>query len=211
MEDHDFLVVRKNLNILSALILILAFSSAQISELDFLGIDLKLDGRKFYLSLYILYGYFIWRYLTKLPWTEGFVKGFSDFLTKKPDGLRREFNNAVGLNKVFSGTDSYKLLSLDADEKKSYELTLFIPNRLTAIVEFQLFYRSDEVFGNTNGDPIRTSYRMGRIYFTKKMIRYCLKYDEFGDFIFPLVPIFAFLLFFFLKSDWQGNFSSLLF
>lgn len=67
MDDKDFYQVRKNLNIISIVILILAFTNAEVDSLKVICIDLKLNGNKLYAALFILYAYFIWRFLTKLP------------------------------------------------------------------------------------------------------------------------------------------------
>ncbi|CAD5248150.1 MULTISPECIES: hypothetical protein [unclassified Imperialibacter] len=44
MEDHGFRVFRKNLNILSAVILLLAISNAEMTKLGLFRIELELEG-----------------------------------------------------------------------------------------------------------------------------------------------------------------------
>jgi hypothetical protein len=90
MDDHDFTLVRKNLNILSVLILILAFTNAQLHSINLLGIEMDLDAIKLYQALFIGYLYFIWRFLTKLPLSSGFWNDFEQYYFNSENGIKKQ-------------------------------------------------------------------------------------------------------------------------
>ena len=52
---------------------------------------------------------------------------------------------------------------------------------------------------------------VSRFYVVRKLIWFSLKYDQFGDYLFPFIPIIAIVFFFFLKGSWQGSFEQLAF
>lgn len=68
MSDHDdgldtsFISIRRNLNLVTILMIVLAFTDAEIKKLAFLGIHIELNQSKFYLILWVAVFYFLWRY-----------------------------------------------------------------------------------------------------------------------------------------------------
>lgn len=88
IDDKDFVIVRKNLNIFSVVILLLAFTTADVSILSLFGIKVEMNGQKVYIALFIGYIYFIWRYLTKLPLISGFWNDFTTYYMQSYGGNR---------------------------------------------------------------------------------------------------------------------------
>ena len=103
MDDHDFKSVRKAFNIVSVLILILAYSNAEINEINFLGIDITLEGEKVYVGIFVLYLYFVWRFLTKLPWKGGFQNDFNQYVI----GLQQNSVKNKSKDKIESLSSNY--------------------------------------------------------------------------------------------------------
>lgn len=103
IDDKDFPLVRKNLNILSILILILAYTNAKLDSLNFLGIQIDLNAHKLYVAIFILYIYMIWRFLTKLPLRGGFWNGFEQFYMDGDEGVKKS-TALIGLKITFLQT-----------------------------------------------------------------------------------------------------------
>lgn len=211
MDDKDFLTIRRNLNILSVMILLLAYSSANISSFSFLGLSVNLDGEKFYQGLYIIYGYFIWRFITKLPYTS-FKNDFDHFLLDPKRGLLKHFkfeNIRKKINEVdnsFFVMHDIGAIRVDSMEvKRSHSKWKNI--RIFIVYQFISDHpKSKDKTGSyhhieTNEIPVNSS-----IVF-RKWIWFALTRDKFGDYLFPLIPVLFFLGFFFLKHSWQGSFS----
>lgn len=122
-DDNDFRVVRKTLNALSVLISILAFTKAEVNSLNFLGIDIGLDGEKFYIALLIGYCYFIWRYCTKVPLAGGFWQAFLTFYYDSDSGIKKQhtyerykdcFENKPEIKKLRTKGSKLQFVKIDA-------------------------------------------------------------------------------------------------
>jgi hypothetical protein len=209
MEDHDFQVVRKNLNILSILILILAYTSAKLDSFNFLGLQLELIGSKLYQALYVGYAYFIWRFLTKLPLISGFWNDFLQYYITSEKGVKKQHNY-----------ERYKKQFIDKSERLKYSietndpqlwLTQFSVIRLSAWPLTQLRLSAHLNASKREGENdmpqfnVEHDINVSRFLLFRKLIFFCIKYDKFGDYLFPIIPVFINLLFFLLKSEWQGS------
>lgn len=212
LDDHDFPVVRKNLNIISVLILVLAYTNAKLNKLSFLGIEIELDAHKLYIALFVLYVYFIWRFLTKLDIKDGFWGDFLKFYMEASDGVLQQHN-----------FDTYKDVILTKDKvlKQNYQkpetnhlktyIIRFAHNPLRKLRVVATFSTTDSLTNNFKNFDLVHDFETTRFYILKKMVRFCIKYDKFGDYLFPLVPVLLNLGFFVFAKDWQGSIRSLWF
>lgn len=213
IDDHDFLLVRKNLNILSVLILILAFTNAKLGSLNLLGIQMDLEGVKLYQALYIGYVYFLWRFFTKLPLRSGFWNDFLQYFMNSEEGVKKKHN-----------FDRYKKEFIDNSDrlKHAYEINdKYLNHVQLSVIRFpdwpltQLrlsatFQASGREGKNDNAQfGVDHDIKVSRFFVLKKLILFCIKYDKFGDYLFPLIPVLTVLGFFFFKLDWQGSFFSI--
>ena len=209
MEDNDFKSVRKSLNSISVLILLLSFSNAEINDINFLGIKLSLTGENVYSVLYAIYSYFTWRFLTKLPFHTQFIAGFDDYYLQSPNGVKKEYNYERLKNNFIQASqelsDRYKsnlrdgLISMSVAREK-------VSNRRK--LQFKSTYQRFESearnkFGTNYVVTINQS--VSRFYLWRKFFWYCLKYDKFGDHIFPLFLVAINILLVLFNLDWQGN------
>ncbi|MEQ9219107.1 MAG: hypothetical protein RLO17_13750 [Cyclobacteriaceae bacterium] len=207
MDDDNFKVIRKNLNILSALIMLLAFADAEINKINFLGIAIDLEGERVYLALFFLYGYFIWRYLTKLPLRSGFVTEFHQFLMNYPTGLRKEYNTEKHRSKVLN-REVLLLEDFLGEEPKIIELNIHRDGK-KPINQLVLGWKYRNKDGKTH--DIHENLSVSWFYISRKFIYFCFKHDKFGDFIFPLIPVLVNIIFFLFNGDWQGGIQNYLF
>lgn len=212
IEDHDFQLVRKNLNILSVVFLVLAFTNAEINDANLLGISMKLNGSKFYISLYAGYAYFVWRFLTKLPLRTGFWNDFCAYYMNEKDGAQKEHNyhryrkqlvevsarlrNAIEINDPYFRLNQWSITRASSG-LRDLKLTGY----------FQGSGRQDA--NDQQQFSVDYQITVSKTYVFAKLVKFCVKYDKFGDYLFPLVPVVSVFLFFLLKSDWQGSFYSL--
>jgi len=212
MDDSNFDSIRKNLNIISVLILLLAYSNAEISHLKFLGIDLTLEGTKFYTGLYIIYGYFIWRYLTKLKFKSGFLHGFDIWYLEGVDGVKKHYN-LKSLKSLFVNErpELQKEIDSGISSPVSLKVIRFNPKERRKIKLSQTFYkrlseeeRQQNVHQNFN---IEIDLNLSRFFLFRKFFWYCVKHDKFGDYLFPLLLCIANLSFFVFSTQWQGGFN----
>lgn len=213
IDDKDFFVVRKNLNILSVLILVLAFSNATIHDLNFLGIQVDLEGSKLYIALYIMYAYFFWRFLTKMPFNSEFKTKFDNYYLSSEDGLKKYHSFEKYKTEIIEENPKLKEI-LDADPEArvaSQDIRRFKANAYTNLTLAMSFQSS---FGNENNRLLTHLFsyqiRASRIFLIRTLIRYCVKYDTFGDYVFPIIPVVLNLYFIFAKGEWQGSFWNLI-
>ena len=209
IDDNDFPLVRKNLNILSILILILAYTNAQLHQLNFLGIDMQLDGVKLYQALFLGYFYFIWRYWTKLNFFGGFWGDFTNYYLVSDAGVRKQHNflkykesfidKSERLRDAYEAGDKFLTLSsFDVVRLSNWPLT-----RLRLIVNFNASGRKgkeDQAQFSEYHDIL-----LSRFYVIRKLISFSIKEDKFGDYLFPLVAVLLNVGFFLLKKEWQGS------
>jgi hypothetical protein len=208
LDDKDFDLVRKNLNILSVLILILAYANAQLHSLNFLGIQIDFDGDKLYQALFIGYSYFVWRFLTKLRLLSGFWNDFLQYYMTSEFGVKSKYNYTT-LKKEF---DEKSPQLKQANEQKDDSLRLvqlsvirFPDWPLTKLRLSATFY-SQGAQQNFNVDY---DIKVSKIFLLRKLLTFCVKLDKFGDYLFPLIPVLTNIFFFTFKTQWQGSFSHL--
>lgn len=211
IDDHDFTLVRKNLNILSVLILILAFTNAQLHKINLLGIEMDLDAIKLYQALFIGYLYFIWRFLTKLPLRSGFWNDFEEYYINSEDGVKKQHNFKVYRDQLIESNQKLKSHKELADGNLNLIHYSLIRNSSSQLRKLRISTRLEVVENEANREVVDTYYdiRLSRIYFMRKLISFCLKYDKFGDYLFPLIPVIAVVFCFIFKSEWQGSFAGL--
>jgi hypothetical protein len=193
--------------------MILAFTNAKLNLVNFLGIQLELDPTKFYIALLIFYMYFVWRFLTKLPLISGFWNDFLQYYMNSESGVKREHNFKKYQAEFFK-------LSTDLQEIKEKNLdprittTNIIRHAGNSIRHLKLsvnFHRSQPKLGSIIYDfTVDYDIVVSRQYFLKKLIVFSLKYDKFGDYLFPIIPIVINLAIFLSHSEWQGSFRNLL-
>jgi len=213
MEDHDFQVVRKNLNILSVLILILAYTNAQLNSFNFLGIKLDLDAYKLYTALVVGYVYFVWRFLTKLNFNGGFWSDFLQYFLMSGEGVKQKHNferyrkefieKSERLKYAIETNDRFfRYIQLNITRQAGWPLT-----RLNLSAGFCASGRE----GKDDQEQFYVDYEisLSRLFIFRKFILFSIKFDKFGDYLFPLIPVLVNVGFFFFKSEWQGSFQSL--
>jgi hypothetical protein len=208
MEDHDFQVVRKNLNILSVLIVMLAFTNAQINKLNFLGIDIDLDSVKLYQALFIGYAYFIWRYWTKLNFMVDFWQAFNSYYMTSDAGVKEQhtferykqlfISKSERLEDAIKTNKPFHVVSFDATRLPGWPMTRI---RLAATFASSGRARMNDHTNYFENHDITVSW----FYVLRKLIKFSLKEDKFGDYLFPFIPVIINALFFLLKRDWQGS------
>lgn len=207
-DDNDFRVVRKTLNALSVLISILAFTKAEINALNFLGIDIDLDGRKLYIALFIGYSYFIWRYCTKVPLVGGFWLAFLNFYFESGSGVKKQhtyeryrnwFVNSPEVKEVLAKGREVQLVQMQAVRPSGR--TMRNP-RLSAT-----YHTSTDTGGRnvTVNHDITVSW----LFVTRKLLIFSFRHDKFGDYIFPILMVGLNVCFFFFRRGWQGSIWSL--
>lgn len=208
--DDNFPSVRKNLNILSVLILVLAFSNAEINRINFLGIDLELDGEKLFISLYVLYLYFLWRYLTMMLFRTEFMNHFHNFMLSSPHGFKKEF--AYEKRKNEYQREFEDLQGIENDRFGSIVSISFTRNsfwklsRLNMKIEYRKSATEEEKeMGSPGNKVVSKEVRVSYWYLLRKFLLFCIYKDKFGERVFPLIPVFVNLLFFLFKEDWQGG------
>lgn len=211
-EDIDFKLVRKNLNILSVLILVLAFTDAKLSSMNILGLSITLNPHKFYIILYVGYTYFLWRFLTKVPIQSGFMSGFRDYYLNGINGVQSKYNY-VTLYKAFEQTPTFIRYSDEVKGQKFNLLQMRVVQLGTSIAKLRLTAKLHSsipisIEGNTFTTDIDISIPWR--FYIRKLFWYSVRHDKFGDYLFPMIPVFINFLMFFLKSDWQGGFKSIL-
>ncbi|MFZ1806226.1 MAG: hypothetical protein WAU36_03335 [Cyclobacteriaceae bacterium] len=215
IDDSDFFVVRKNLNIISVLIMILAYSNAEIHNLNFLGIQVELEGDKLHIGLFTIYIYFIWRYLTKLPLMGIFWGGFISFYLESENGVKKEHNFKTHQNDFFKESLKVKeILESDRNAHLTGITVVRLPgNTLRNLRLSANFYRSTPKNADGSTDmpnvTVNINIKISWIYFMRKLMIFSIKGDKFGDYVFPLVPVVANVLFFILKPEWQGSYNRL--
>lgn len=205
MEDQDFQVVRKNLNILSVLIIVLAFTNAKINTLNFLGIDMQLDGAKFYKALFIGYLYFIWRYCTKLDLKAGFWNDFRKYYLNSAGGIIKK-HNFNRYQEKFKGENSEFKEIVERDSKWNLVSTNYNQSNGSSLTEYVMRIELRTVLSTTSHNKyFETNISVSLWYLIKRLIVFCLKHDKFGDYLFPFVPVILNLLFLLFKTEWQGS------
>ncbi len=216
IDDKDFFVVRKNLNILSVLIMVLAFSNARIHDLNFLGIQVDLEGSKLYVALYILYLYMFWRFVTKMPFNSEFKSKFIQYYLDSTAGVKEDYSFARYKDKILNHDSTLKYI-LDNDpnarlvETKAIRLT---NDPLRKVRLSITFYKEIPINNQNKSDHSNYTadfdFTVSRFYVLRKFISFCLKHDKFGDVVFPVFPVITNLTFLLFKSDWQGSLWNLL-
>lgn len=213
MEDHDFQVVRKNLNILSVLILMLAFTNAQLDNLNFLGIEMQLDSTKFYQAIFVAYLYFFWRFLTKVPIRGGFWSDFLQYYLNFDEGIKKQHNyprykaalqekSELLRDAIESNDQSFRHIQTNV-----YRLPGLPLHKLRFSFSFNAAHRNSGTQGHQFS--VDLDITVSRLIAFRKLVTFCIKYDKFGDYIFPLIPTAIVIIFFFFKTGWQGSFKSL--
>ena len=213
--DLDFKVVRRNLNVISVLILLLAFSDAKISEVNFLNIKLALEGPKLYVGIYILYLYFAWRYLTKLNFKGDFWSSFRNYYLESNAGVKRKYPFEKMKTKFFEKKPELQQM-LEADRSvQIYDLKVLqlTPERPRELRLSQNFYRNvsqeERAQGKESRFSVEIEIKVTRLYIIGKMIWFSFRHDKFGDYIFPIIPLAANMMFFVFNDDWQGSFNQI--
>lgn len=213
MEDHDFQVVRKNLNILSVLILMLAFTNAQLDKLNFLGIEMQLDSSKFYQAIFVAYLYFVWRFLTKVPIIGGFWNDFLQYYLNSEEGIKKQHNYERYKHTLIAKSEELKFVLNSNDQ--AFRLVQVSSSRLPEwpLHKLRLSFSFSATAPNSSSHS-RSFYvdhdiSVSRFLVIRKLILFSVKYDKFGDYLFPLVLVIAVVGFFFFKGQWQGGFASL--
>jgi hypothetical protein len=209
IDDKDFLIVRKNLNIFSVVILLLAFTTADVGILSLFGIKVEMNGQKVYIALFVGYIYFIWRYLTKLPLISGFWNDFTTYYMQSYGGnrmnktfykYRNQFiSDPPGGMKLLEKDPSARLLKIDA--------VRLAGNRIRQLRIIATFYIT-----RADGGQNMSMYHdilVSKTTFYSKFVRFCIRYDKFGDYIVPIVLVLVNMLFFIFKSEWQGSMQTL--
>lgn len=208
-DDNDFRVVRKTLNALSVLISFLAFTEAEINALNFLGIDIGLDGKKFYSALFIAYCYFIWRYCTKVPLAGGFWQAFLSFYFDSDSGIKKQhtyeryrdsFENSPEVKKVLVKGREVQLVQMQAVRPSGRSMR---NPRLSAT------YHTSTDTGGTNVTA-NHDIAVNWWFVTMKLLIFSFRHDKFGDYIFPILLVGLNVYFFFFSMGWQGSIWSLL-
>lgn len=215
MEDgRDFYVIRKSLNILSVLILALAFTNAKIKTLNLLGIEISIDGQKFYIAIFLLYAYFIWRFITKLPFKSGFMNDFDQY-------YMATVNSKKGIIKTHN-FEIYKnrLLEKSEDLKKAFEQNRQLELNHTSIVRtessayrrlrisFDLRF-TNEISNRQSSLIVNHDFKVSRLFVLKHIFIFCFKHDKFGDYLFPLFLVVANIFLTIFLSGWQGSIKSI--
>lgn len=217
IDDKDFYVVRKNLNVISVLILVLAFTNAKVNNnLSILGVEIEIDGTKLYIALFILYSYFVWRYLTKLPLLGGFWNGFMQYYMSAGDGVIQEHNFDRYRESFFEKSSELRnQLEYDSDiqpiDQKIIRLSgkSYLNLRLAPTFQRREKDASGKTVLSNQNLNIYHDFKVSRFYFLRKFILFCTKREEFGDYLFPLLLVLINLCFFFFSKDWQGSISKL--
>ncbi len=214
IDDNNFALVRKNLNTFSILILILAFTNAKIDVASFLGVQIQLNGQKFYIALFIIYSYLTWRYLTKLPLRGGFWNDFTGYYLASYGGDNKD--KLFSKHRAGFVTDPKEHIQIIEQGEYSSLLTMNahrLGNRdLLHLRLVATFYITKEIEGMRPGNNLsaQCDIVVARTTFIRRLLIFCLKYDKFGDYLFPIIPIGINFMFFVTKSTWQGSLQSLI-
>lgn len=210
IDDNDFLIVRKNLNILSVLILILGYTNAKLHSMNFLGIELDLNGSKLYIALLLGYIYFVWRFLTKLPFISGFKNDFDQYYLNSEKGIKKSHSYERYKNILINSSKELKTI---IENKRGYGLNHLAITRFDAAtyrklnLSFSLY--TIEVDNTKSSFEVVHKITVSSLLFSKILIIFCVKYDKFGDYLFPLVLVVLNIIFFIFRPEWQGSFYSL--
>lgn len=212
MADHDFPTVRKNLNILSVVVLLLAFSRAEINKFNFLGLDVSLEGSKFYIALFVLYLYFIWRYWTKANFHAGFLAPFYTYFLESEEGVKKRypffrvqgrfFDENPAFKEAYENDKNYELISLTIRSPSPRDM-----RNLSFHIAFSKSARETKTDITQSGAAIKL--KVSRLFVWWVGLRYSIKYDKFGDYVFPLIPVVVNVTYFFSAKEWQGSFFQL--
>lgn len=212
-DDHDFPVVRKNLNIISVLILVLAYTNAKLNKLSFLGIDIELDAHNLYIALFVLYLYFIWRFLTKLPLNSIFWTGFMQYYLESEGGVKAKHNYERYRPLAIEKSDRLKI----GEEAGYISLVTTSIQRASAKHYLKLkvvftFYDRNPANKQLHGNfSVEHDIHVSILFLLQKLMVFCFKHDKFGDYLFPLIPVLVNVCFFVFASEWQGSIWSLWF
>jgi hypothetical protein len=211
MDDHDFTLVRKNLNILSVLILILAFTNAQLHSINLLGIEMDLDAIKLYQALFIGYLYFIWRFLTKLPLRSGFWNDFEQHYITSEYGVKKQHTYERYKQQFIDSLSQLKsTIKEGSSDARFVQLNVVRQNNSLVKLKLSAVYQIIILIGNRQQQHnIDIDIKVSRLYFLRKVLIFCFKYDKFGDYLFPLIPVITVVGCFIFKSEWQGSFAGL--
>lgn len=211
LDDHDFPVVRKNLNIISVLILVLAYTNAKLNKLSFLGIDIELDAHKLYIALFVLYVYFIWRFLTKLPLKSVFWTAFTHYYLESEEGLKRNHTFEKYQSIVIKKSDRLKQgLKNGSVTFVTTSIQRGPSNSLTRLKIIFVFYDRSPSDKQMHGNfEVAHEIKISLIVFWQKLTLFCFRHDKFGDYLFPLIPVLVNVCFFLFASEWQGSIRSL--
>lgn len=213
LDDHDFPVVRKNLNVISVLILVLAYTNAKLNKLSFLGIDIELDAHKLYIALFVLYAYFIWRFLTKLPLNSIFWTGFMQYYLESERGLKTKYNfkkfGSIMMSKSERLKQGFKDETINLVSTTIHRPDSSYHRKLRLI--FTFYDRKPRDKQSPGNFSLDHNFTVSRLLFVQKLVIFCFKHDKFGDYLFPLIPVLVNLGFFVFASEWQGSIRSLWF
>ncbi|WP_109831925.1 hypothetical protein [Reichenbachiella versicolor] len=199
--DISFGSVRKNLNILSVVIIFLAFSRVEITKFNLLGLGLEItEISRFYIGLYCIYIFFVWRYFTKLQ-KEEVRKGFTKYIKDKihayfKSNWSKHFKETIEID-GFEEKLSFKNIGLGID-----------PVSLLKI-KIDGYYSSNEK-GHTETIEIGLIKILGFRVYVWQFLKYSFLKDKFGDVYFPIVLIAIFVYLFACYGDWQGGFSQII-
>jgi hypothetical protein len=192
-DEKDFHTIRKNLNVLSVTIMIMAIANVEVEVLNLLGIEVKLDGEGLY--------------------TKGFWHEFITFYTDSPSGVRKQHTYERHRDAFLAHNPELAILESDANTRlidmKVHRIFQSIRKlRLSAIFYVTVSHANAGPMDNNlvaNLDIVVT-----RIFILRKLLLFSLLHDKFGDYLFPLTLVLLNVVFFVLKTDWQGNLFSLL-
>lgn len=213
IDDKDFVIVRKNLNILSVIILLLAFTNATISVANLFGLMVEMNGAKLYVALYLAYVYFFWRYLTKLPLTSGFWADFTKYYMDSWGGVNTKRSFAKYREQFVSDPSSI-LNAIKSDNNAKLNRVYAKRFGGNSIREVRIV----ATFVVTKPPPMHPGnmveifhdIEVSRIALGLTLVKFCVRYDKFGDYLFPIVLVLANVLFFLFKSSWQGSLKNVL-
>jgi hypothetical protein len=211
LDDKDFFIVRKNLNILSVLILALAYTNANIEELKIVNVTLDLSGGKAYIGLFTIYAYLTWRYLTKLKWRSGFWNDFDQYYISSDAGVksRRSFdelkslfiNQNAKLKQLLEPPYNARLSGIDVGRASATHYRSLILN-----ANFYLEKPMEFIGSNFTA---KLPVTIPLLYIVRKFLTFSFKHDKFGDYVLPLILVLINFSLFLVLKTWKGGFYAL--
>lgn len=196
--DTSFRSIRRNLNFLACLMIILAFGQAKLTKLSFLDIEIELADYRFYTLLWVAIAYFTLRYFQYLEW-----RRFNIELVK----WRWYYFNSIARTREEDqrSIDLYFKRIVDEDiERTNYELKF--PEMKPKVSSKEVNIKFKMPAGSKTIElKIPMHLYLSRRELLIKQLQFSINSNWFFTLYLPLILILLILIISISSNEWNGN------